>query len=88
MISKELVDAIIRCEEEFSSLKRAILEEPAYAEIDSTLWISVTGDKKPKEGELVLVYVGKGVFYCYTYSIDYGFPKVVTHWMRVFPPKE
>ena len=87
MISQELVDAMIRCEEDFSSLKRAILEEPACAEIDSTLWIPVT-DMKPNEGELVLVYVGNGVFYCHTYSSDCRFPKVVTHWMRVFPPKD
>ena len=87
MISLKLLDAILKCEASFSSLRKAIGEEPALAEMYSTRWIPVT-DIKPKEGELVLVYVGKGVFYCHTYSSDCGFPKVVTHWMRVFPPKE
>lgn len=88
MISLNVIGAILRCEKEFHELKRAIGEEPSYVEMDSTPWISVTEDKKPNEGEVVLVYVGNGVFYCHTYSSDCGFPKVVTHWMRVLPPKE
>lgn len=52
----------------------------------TTPWVSVTDKEKPNDGEVVIVYVGNGIFYCQTYYSVYGFTKHVTHWMRVLPP--
>lgn len=82
--------ALLELDKAVRRVRRAV-DEATFDKVESigaTTWVSVEDKEKPMEGEVVIVYVGNGIFYCLTYSSDYRFPKVVTHWMRVFPPKE
>ena len=82
--------ALLELEKAVRRVRRAVDEAAFYKaeSIGATTWVSVEDKEKPMEGEVVIVYVGNGIFYCLTYSSDYRFPKVVPHWMRVLPPKK
>lgn len=80
--------ALLELEQAVKRVRRAV-DEATFDQSESTgatPWVSVTDKEKPYEAEVVIVYVGNGIFYCQTYTKEYGFGKPVTHWMRVQPP--
>lgn len=80
--------ALLELEQAVKRVRRAV-DEATFDQSESTCttpWKPVTDKEKPNDGEVVIVYVGNGIFYCQTYYSMYGFTKQVTHWMRVQPP--
>lgn len=80
--------ALLELEQAVKRVRRAV-DEATFDQSEytgTTPWVSVTDKEKPNDGEVVIVCVGNGIFYCQTYYSVYGFTKQVTHWMRVQPP--
>ncbi|MGM9810977.1 MAG: hypothetical protein ACI30J_08960 [Paludibacteraceae bacterium] len=80
--------ALLELEQAVKRVRRAV-DEVTFDQSESTgttPWVSVTDKEKPNDGEVVIVYISNGIFYCQTYTNAYGFGKPVTHWMRVLPP--
>lgn len=80
--------ALLELEQAVKRVRHAV-DEATFDQSEctgTTTWVSVTDKDKPYEGEVVIVYVGNGIFYCQTYYSVYGFTKQVTHWMRVQSP--
>lgn len=82
--------ALLELEQAVEKVRRAV-DDATFDYAESTecaQWIPADGYEKPMDGEIVLVYVGNGCFYCQTYMAEYGFTSQVTHWMRVTPPQD
>ena len=82
--------ALLELEQAVEKVRRAV-DDATFDHAESTggaQWIPADCYEKPMEGEIVLVYVGNGCFYCQTYMAAYGFTSQVSHWMRVTPPTE
>lgn len=53
-------------------------------------WISVEDERKPNEGEKIIVHSETGAVSIRFYFAEAGFPRfpIVTHWMKYEPPKQ